>query len=217
MAWWLHHPQDSRAHLIRTHTNMGLQVPLVAINLIFAFNGRGIIPPVPVFQTIHLRAVCTAVASEDWGKKNCWLPQPPPCLLFLACLYCSLGGFYVLLDSLFPVDVPIEAFLTPLCTTCWVQFHLGLGLPDPIPIKPSNITTLLPRYLSLLPLPAHVFLALQFDKQVPVQPCWSQFPFLTSYSCGWRSLVPEESSLNNLPPLLCSFVLQDTFLGVFAD
>jgi len=71
---------------------------------------------------------------------------------------------YAFLDFPFLVDVPVEAFLILLCTPHQVQFQLGLGLTDPTPTKPSSIVS---GYLSLLSLPVHFLLTLQFDEQVP--------------------------------------------------
>ena len=66
----------------------------------------------------------------------------------------------------------IEVFHTLLSAPYQVQFQLDLGFPDPIPTQPSSCLILFPWYLSLLSLPVHFLLALQFDQQVLVQPCW---------------------------------------------
>jgi len=44
---------------------MDVQVSEVVAKLISTYSERGITPPVPTFQTIHLRAACREVASED--------------------------------------------------------------------------------------------------------------------------------------------------------
>ena len=93
----------------------------------------------------------------------------------LTCTAHRVGGeaHLVFLDFSFPVDVPLEALLFLLYTSCQVQFQLGLGLPGLIPTQHRSIPMLCPRYLTLLPLSVHFLLALQFDQQVPVQPCLS--------------------------------------------
>ena len=80
---------------------------------------------------------------------------------------------YSFLDISFPVDIAVEAFVGFLYAPYQVQFHLGLVLPDPVPTQPRSTPTLVPEYLSLLPLPVHFLLAVQFDQQVLVQPCHS--------------------------------------------
>jgi len=52
-------------HLLGTQRLVDVQVLQVVINMIFAYSGRGIAPPVPTFQTICLTAVCRTVTSED--------------------------------------------------------------------------------------------------------------------------------------------------------
>lgn len=91
-----------------------------------------------------------------------------------AWLYCSVWEY----DSTFLVYTSIEAFLVLLFTPCQVQFQLCLDLSDPMPTQPSSISILLPGYLSLLPLPVHFLLALQFDQQVLFQ-AWPPLAFLS--------------------------------------
>ena len=89
-------PQDSRMNLIKTHRLMDVQDPQVIENLIFAYIAlrKGL-------QSSHShlwnspRAVCRTVASEDWGKKKNWVPQPSPCSFLIACLYSSLGRIHL--------------------------------------------------------------------------------------------------------------------------
>jgi len=52
--------------------------------------------------------LCAEQLFEKTEAKSCWVPQPSPCLLLVACLFQSLGG-YTLLDFL--VGIPVEAFL----------------------------------------------------------------------------------------------------------
>jgi len=73
---------------------------------------------------------------------------------------------------------------------------------------------------SSMKMPVHVLLSLQFDQQVPVQPCCS-LAFL-SWLCTARdkgkdaflSLCPKESFLRDLPVLLHSLVLEEKFQGI---
>ena len=66
----------------------------------------------------------------------------------------------------------MEALLVLLGIPCKVKFKLGLGFLDLSPTQPSSFLSLFPQYLSLLPLPVHSLLALQFDQQILVQPCF---------------------------------------------
>jgi len=161
-------PQDSRMYLIDTHRTMDIHFPQVIANMGFTGSRKGIIPPVPTSQTIHLKAAWRALVSEDWGKKvleylnllffHCYQP---------ACIsHCTE---YVFFDFPFLVDVSVQAFLDHLLHYLTSPVRVDLGLPDLIPTK----FILLPGYLFILPLPVHFLLVLQFEQPVPVQPWWS--------------------------------------------
>jgi len=100
------------------------------------------------------------------AKKVKYLSFPLVCCYQPACV--THWGGTTLLYFPFLVEVPVEVFLV-LGIPCQAQFKLGLGFPDPIPTQPSSIPIIFLWYLSLLPV--RFLLALQFDQQVPVQPC----------------------------------------------
>lgn len=78
-------------HLIETHRLVDIQVPRTDMSLTLAYSRRGITPSHSTFWIIHSRALCRAVVSKDWDKKNCWITQPSTCPLLLGCLCCTLG------------------------------------------------------------------------------------------------------------------------------
>ena len=71
------------------------------------------------------------------------------------------------LDIPFLDDVPLAGFLALLCAPCQVQFQLGLGFSDPIPIQPSSIPIFLPDYLSLRSVNSSISWSLQ-PRQPPI-------------------------------------------------
>lgn len=99
-------------------------------------------------------------SSCQWKlrQKSWWAPQHFPLPLLPAC---SLVGIFFLFGA------PVAVSLFPLCNSCQVHFQLGFSLPDSLPTQSSSIPILLPQYLSLLPLPVHFLLVLQFDQHVP--------------------------------------------------
>jgi len=132
---------------------------------------KGHCSPLPIFWP---REMCKEQrrASEVWSRNLLntsayslsVITSLPVLLTRGVCLLgLSLPGWFT----------PVEVFLVLLFIPCQIQFQLVLGLPDPIPTQTSSIPIFLPGYLSLLPITAYFLLTLQFDQQVPVQPCLS--------------------------------------------
>ena len=69
---------DPGMHLTRSHRLMYVRVLQAVTNLIFSYSQRDLALPVPALWSIHSRGVGREVASKDWGKKRCWVPQPSP-------------------------------------------------------------------------------------------------------------------------------------------
>lgn len=109
------------------HRLMYIQVHLVVTSLIFFYFssscGRNFAPAISVLLSIHLRSVEGEVATEDWGRKWCWVPQPSPHLL-LPVKQNSLSG-----------DTPPLIFLFWL-TYLWKPSHYSLH-PLPSSVSPS--------------------------------------------------------------------------------
>jgi len=94
-------------------------------------------------------------------------------LLVLCYQFASLAhqGEYALFVLPFLADILVESLLVILSMLCQVQLQPCLGPPDPIPTQAGSIPILFSGFLSLLPLPVHLLLALWFDQQVSTQPC----------------------------------------------
>ncbi|TRZ07694.1 hypothetical protein HGM15179_019411 [Zosterops borbonicus] len=61
-------PQDFGMHLIPSHRLMYIRVPQVVTNLIFTYNGRDFVAPVPILLSIHLRDHKLFHSVEDFLK-----------------------------------------------------------------------------------------------------------------------------------------------------
>jgi len=92
-------------------------------------------------------------------------------VLIVSCLICQ-GGYFIF-DLPFLANVPIEALLHILCILCQIQLQLWLSISDPISTHPGTIPIFFSRYMSLVPLPVHFLLSLQFDQRVLTEPCQS--------------------------------------------
>ena len=92
--------------------------------------------------------------------------------------------------------------------------HLLLGFPDPISTDPGSISLLLPSHTSLLPLPVHLLLILQFYLQVLTQPCWFPASCASFLTLGDGELFySQKGILKELPVVFCSHVPKDSFPG----
>jgi len=121
-------------HLIRIHRLVDVQVSQEVMNLIYAYSGSGIASPVSSYQNKRLRAVWQAVIREHRGKNVKYLSLLV-CRYQIAFVTHEVG--YAILDFHFLVQVPVEALLVLFGIPCQIQFKLGLGFPDPIPMQHS--------------------------------------------------------------------------------
>lgn len=151
-------------HLIGTHRHTEVLFLQVVANLIFIYSGRDAAPPVPTIQLICSKDATRTVTSIGWDK------SVVEYLRLLLVPYYQLTRYQLTLLTrrgisswTFLFDALTEVFLV-LCALCDIQFQLTLDLPDPIPTQLSSIPVLPPSYLSLLPLPFILFLALPFDQ-----------------------------------------------------
>lgn len=145
-------PQNSRMHLIRTHT-LNVQVSQMVTSLIHAYRGRDVAPPVPTFWTIHWKAVWRAVISEDWGKKL--LSTSAFSLFFYYLAHVDVDFFWLMY-----LWKPLFFFFAPLAesSSSW-----ALSLHSILIHILSSIPIIFPGYLSPLSLPVHFLLALHLQ------------------------------------------------------
>ena len=78
-------PQDPGMHLIGSH---GIVNVMVVSNMIFYYNGRDFVSPVPTLRFKDL------ILNKNWDEKSCWVPQLFPCLLSIILLSYILGAGY---------------------------------------------------------------------------------------------------------------------------
>ena len=94
-----------------------------------------------------------------------------------------------------------------------VQLHLGLGFPHLISTHADNVPVFFPSYTTLLPLPVRFPLFHQFKLQVLAQPCQLPAPALLLLLVDGELLRSQNSVLKELPALLWSYALKDSFPG----
>ncbi|KAK4806814.1 hypothetical protein QYF61_005610 [Mycteria americana] len=148
-----------------------VQVPQVVSNLNFSYEGRDFVPPVPALRFGDLRDVGREITTENWGNKIVEYLS----LLHVGCHQFSCliyQGAYIFFNLPFLADLPVKALLI-LRIPCQIQLQLRLSFPDPIPMYLGSVLIFFPGYTSLVPLPMHFLLTLQFDQEVLTQPCWS--------------------------------------------
>lgn len=155
-------------HLLGAHRLEDVQVHQLVTNLIFTYSGRDAASDSLLPNTMFEGCVVSSY-QEDRGKKIKYLSLLLVCCYQPACV--SHWGGYAFLDFPFLLEVSVEAFLVLFGIPSQVQIKLGLGFYDPSSTQTSSFLTLFPLYLALFPLLVHFLLTLQFDQQVPVQPC----------------------------------------------
>lgn len=160
----------------------------MVMNLIFTYRGRDIVCSVPTFWLIYLthnHLVCEEQLPVNTEAKNL-LSNSAFSLSTVTRLPGSSGSI--------PPWTSFSGWYTHRSISCSLN-----PLTSPVPVGPwpawshppqsTSIPILLPGYLSLLPLPVHFLLSLQFGQQVQSYESLSYFPFLTSCTWGWRALV----------------------------
>lgn len=71
---------------------MYIQVPQVAMNLVFTYTGRDFAPHIPFLLSLHSRGVGREVVVED-RQKNSWVSWPSPDPLSPVFQHCILGSY----------------------------------------------------------------------------------------------------------------------------
>jgi len=127
-------------HVSGTHRLTDVQFSQVVLNLIFAYSGRDVAPPVLPFLThlleeqLPVKTEARMLLSTSYFSLSIVTSLP---------LFLTSGG-YAFLDIPFLTDMPLEAFLPLLCASFHDQFQLGLLLLYLITTHPSSIPMLLP-------------------------------------------------------------------------